>query len=90
MIRLSEVIKFSELKVEYVHAILNRFGQQCTCNLCKQIRDDTVWLRRDMSEKLKKQIAYGEKPRFERRIYIQLPNENEHKEHVTGKVNEFY
>ena len=43
-----------------------------------------------MSEKLKQQIAYGEKPRFERRIYIQLPNENEHKENVTGEVSQFY
>ena len=29
MIRLSEVINFPELKVEYVHAILKRFGLQC-------------------------------------------------------------
>lgn len=68
----------------------NVFQKKEIYNLRTIVRDETAWFRIDMSEKLKQQIAYGEKPRFERRIYIQLPNENEHKENVTGEVSQFY
>lgn len=43
-----------------------------------------------MSENLKQQIAKGERPSVERRIYIRLPEESEHKEHVIGEVRAFY
>ena len=40
-----------------------------------------------MSEKLKRDISDVGPPVFERRIYIQLPNENEHKDHAIGEVS---
>ncbi|CAH3024912.1 unnamed protein product [Porites evermanni] len=54
------------------------------CNY--KIRDDTERLRRDMSKKLKTDITSGQKPQVERRIYIQLPKEDEHKDHITGEI----
>ena len=39
-----------------------------------------------MSKKLKTDITSGQKPQVERRIYIQLPKEDEHKDHITGEV----
>ena len=37
-----------------------------------------------MSEKLRRDISTADRPVFERRIFIQLPNENEHKDHAIG------
>ncbi|CAH3106141.1 unnamed protein product, partial [Porites lobata] len=54
------------------------------CNY--KIRDDTERLRRDMSKKLKTDITSGQKPQVERIIYIQLPKEDEHKDHITGEI----
>ncbi|XP_027047695.1 uncharacterized protein LOC113675335 [Pocillopora damicornis] len=51
-----------------------------------KIRDDTERLRRDMSKKLKTDTNSGQKPPYERRIYIYLPKEDEHKDHITGEV----
>lgn len=36
--------------------------------------------------KLKSDIAKGDKPAYERRIYIQLPKEDQHKDHAIGEV----
>ncbi|CAH3189586.1 unnamed protein product [Porites lobata] len=52
----------------------------------EKIRDDTERLRRDMSKKLKTDITSGQKPQVERRIYIQLPKGDEHKDHITGEI----
>ncbi|CAH3122176.1 unnamed protein product [Porites lobata] len=54
------------------------------CNY--KIRDDTERLRRDMSKKQKTDITSRQKPQVERRIYIQLPKEDEHKDHITGEI----
>jgi hypothetical protein len=48
--------------------------------------DDRERSRRDMSLKLKSDIARGDKPVYERRIYIQLPKEDQHKDHAIGEV----
>ena len=40
-----------------------------------------------MSEKLRRDISTVDRPKFERRIFIQLPNENEHKDHAIGEVS---
>ena len=50
------------------------------------VTDDTERLRRDMSSKLRNDIENGERPKFDRRIYITLPKEKDHKEHVIGEV----
>ncbi|CAH3046602.1 unnamed protein product [Porites lobata] len=65
-IRLSEVIKYCNYKVQNHH--------------------HNKRLRRDMSKKLKTDITSGQKPQVERRIYIQLPKEDEHKDHITGEI----
>lgn len=39
-----------------------------------------------MSENLKLLISQETKPRVERRIYIQLPNEIDHQDHVINEV----
>lgn len=39
-----------------------------------------------MSKKLKTDITSGQKPPFERRIYIHLPKEDEHNDHIIGEV----
>ena len=39
-----------------------------------------------MSSKLRNDIKNGERPKFDRRIYITLPKEKDHKEHVIGEV----
>jgi hypothetical protein len=36
--------------------------------------------------KLKSDIAKGDKPAYEQRIYIQLPKEDQHKDHAIGEV----
>ena len=41
-----------------------------------------------MSEKLRRDINTADRPVFERRIFIQLPNENEHKDHAIGEVSQ--
>ena len=50
------------------------------------IRNDTERLRRDMSKKLKTDINSGKKPQVERRIYVHLPKEDDHKDHIIGEV----
>ena len=40
-----------------------------------------------MSEKLKRDISNADPPVFECRIYIQLPNEDEHKDHAIREVS---
>ncbi|CAB4019209.1 Calcium-responsive transcription factor, partial [Paramuricea clavata] len=52
-----------------------------------KISDDRERSRRDMSMKLKSDIAKGDKPAYERRIYIQLPKEDQHKDHAIGEVS---
>ena len=39
-----------------------------------------------MSEKLKLLLSQEEKPQVERRIYIQLPTESDHQDHVIKEV----
>lgn len=51
-----------------------------------QIRDETERLKRDMSKNLKTDITNGQKPEFVCRIYIHLPKEGEHKDHIIGEV----
>ena len=36
--------------------------------------------------KLRNDIENGERPKFDRRIYITLPKEKDHKEHVIGEI----
>ena len=52
----------------------------------KQILDNTERIRRDMSDRLRGDIKNGMWPHFERRIYINLPFERDHKDHVIGEV----
>ena len=51
-----------------------------------QILDNTERIRRDMSDRLRGDIKNGMWPQFERRIYINLPKEKDHKDHVIGEV----
>ncbi|XP_068733264.1 calcium-responsive transcription factor-like [Montipora capricornis] len=39
-----------------------------------------------MSKKLKTDIISGKKPQVERRIYVHLPKEDDHKDHIIGEV----
>ena len=43
-----------------------------------ELSDDRERSRRDMSMKLKSDIAKGDKPAYERMIYIKLPKEDQH------------
>jgi len=40
-----------------------------------------------MSERLRTDVKNGQRPHFERRIYISLPMEKDHKDHVIGEVD---
>ncbi|CAH3181744.1 unnamed protein product [Porites lobata] len=68
-----------------------KFGCHASIRLSEVIKycnykDDTERLRRDMSKKLKTDITSGQKPQVERRIYIQLPKEDEHKDRIPGEI----
>ena len=51
-----------------------------------QVKDDTVRIKRDMSDALRDKIKKGEQPEFQRKIYISLPKTEDHKYHVIGEV----
>ena len=51
-----------------------------------KISDNRERSRREISAKLKNDISRGDKPEYERRIYIHLPKEDQHKKHVIGEV----
>lgn len=50
-----------------------------------QITDNTERLRRGMSDRLRTDVKNGQRPQFERRIYIGLPLEEDHKDYVLGE-----
>ncbi|XP_044168961.1 uncharacterized protein LOC122953196 [Acropora millepora] len=52
-----------------------------------KITDNTERLRRGMSDRLRTDVKNGQRPQFERRIYISLPLEEDHKDHVLGEVD---
>ncbi|XP_044184525.1 uncharacterized protein LOC122964756 [Acropora millepora] len=52
----------------------------------QKITDNTERLRRGMSDRLRTDVKNGQRPQFERRIYISLPLEEDHKDHVLGEV----